>query len=509
MRVRVAIMAAAASLAMAGPVWAKTPSAEARAYRQAHEGAIVTQLVDLARVPSVAAQPAGLHEAANMLADQLKRRGFVTRLLQGGEGAPKVVFGQLDTPGAKRTVTFYAHYDGQPVTPSQWASDPFVPVMRSGPLSTKPVDVDWKTAKAPLDPEWRLFGRGVSDDKASIVAFLAAFDALKAAGRKPSVNIRIFWEGEEEAGSPHLEALLKANAPLLASDLWLIGDGPVHQSRGRTVYFGARGMIGFDAMIYGPVRPVHDGHYGNWVPNPAALAASLIAEMRGEDGAIRIPGIAEKVRPLTEGERAAVAALPPVEAGLRKELEIGRSEASDGLTASTLRPALNIRGIRSGQVGAAANNAIPVDAEISIDFRLVPDLTPADVQRSTEDFLTAKGWTIVREAPDAAMRQAHPKIIKIEWEPGYPGLRTDMNLPVSRAVLKAVERSSGKPALSLPMMGGSVPIYLFEDVLKAPVIGLPIVNHDNSQHAPNENLRLQNLWDGIETYAALMADLDW
>ncbi|SNS75743.1 Acetylornithine deacetylase/Succinyl-diaminopimelate desuccinylase [Sphingomonas laterariae] len=505
-RVAVAVLAGL-SVAIGGTAAAQ--QSDVGAYRRAHEREILGRLVDLARIPSVAAQPAELDRTADWLVGELRARGFSSRLLAAGANAPKVVFGQLDTPGAKRTVVFYAHYDGQPVTASEWASDPFVPVMRSGPLSAGAGEVDWRQAKVALDPEWRLFGRGVSDDKASIIAFLAAFDALKAAGRKPAVNIKLFWEGEEEAGSPHLAQILKDNAGLLAADLWLIGDGPAHQSRGRTIYFGARGTLGLNATIYGPARPVHDGHYGNWVPNPAARAAGLIAQMRGEDGTILIPGFADRVRPLTRDEKAAIAALPAVEPGLLRELAIGAGEGAEGLTASTMRPALNLRGIRSGRVGAAANNAIPVDAEISIDFRLVPDQTPDEVRRQVEAFVAGKGWTIVRDEPDAAMRAAHPRLIRLDWEAGYPALRTDMGLPVSRAVLAAAGRVDGYPALALPMMGGSVPIYLFQDVLKATVIGLPIVNHDNSQHAPNENLRLQNLWDGIETYAALMTELSW
>ncbi|HEX4095737.1 MAG TPA: M20/M25/M40 family metallo-hydrolase, partial [Caulobacteraceae bacterium] len=185
------------------------------------------------------------------------------------------------------------------------------------------------------------------------------------------------------------------------------------------------------------------------------------------------------------------------------------SEGEDGLTASTLRPAINIRGIRSGQVGAQANNAIPTDAEISIDFRLVPDQIPDGVRRSVEAFLAAKGWTVVSAPPDLAARLAHPRLIQLQWEAGYPALRTDMDLPVSRAVIASASRAAGEPVVVLPMMGGSVPIYLFHQALMTPVIGLPIVNHDDSQHAPNENLRLQNLWEGIETYAGLMGDLDW
>jgi acetylornithine deacetylase/succinyl-diaminopimelate desuccinylase-like protein len=492
---------------------AQTGAAELRqqveGYRLTHESGIIGQLDELTRIRSVAAFPAGISDAADRLEALLKERGFNARQLSTGSGAPALVFGELASPGARRTVVFYAHYDGQPVVPSQWSSDAFVPVMRSGPLDSGAQDIDWKNAKAPFDPQWRFFGRAASDDKASIVAFLAAFDALKAAGHKPSVNLKVVWEGEEEAGSPHLAEILRAHQPLFAADLWLIGDGPVHQSRRQMLYFGARGTLSLEATVYGPIRALHDGHYGNWVPNPAAMASTLIAELRDDEGRILIPGFADDVRRLTAAEKAAISLLPPVEDALRQEFGIDRSEGREGLTASLMRPALNIRGIRSGQVGATAANAIPVDAVISIDFRLVPDQTPQTVHRKLESFLKSKGWTLVADEPDLATRLAHPRIVRLEWGSGYPALRSDISTPIARAVIATANRAAQHPVAVLPMMGASVPIYLFENLFNVPVIGLPIGNHDNNQHAANENLRLQNLWDGIQTYAAMMGELDW
>ena len=370
-------------------------------------------------------------------------------------------------------------------------------------------DLDWKAAKPPFNPEWRLFGRATADDKSAIIAFLTAFDALKALHRKPSVNIKVVWEGEEEASSAHLDGILKDHADELRADVWLIGDGPVHQSRTPTIYFGARGSVGLDATIYGPLRALHDGHYGNWVPNPAAMAAELITQMRDGEGRIIIPNFADDVRPLSAAEREAIARLPNVEGGLKKEFGIARTEGGEGLTASTMRPSINIRGIRSGQVGAEANNAIPVDAVLSVDFRLVPGQTTRRVQEKVEAFLKARGWIVVRETPDMATRLANPRIIKLTWGGGYPALRSDMTSPAAKGAIAAAEKAAGGPIAILPMMGGSVPINLFDELFHVPIIGLPLGNHDNNQHAANENLRLRNLWDGINLYAAMMAQLNW
>lgn len=476
-------------------------------WRAANETAIVDQLDRLVRIPSVAADAKGLAVTAAVLAELLKARGFDTQMLSA-EGSPDVVFGRLDTPGARRTVVFYAHYDGQPVRADQWTSDPFVPVMRDVKASPA-ADVDWRLGLTAIDPEWRLFGRAVADDKATIVAFLAAFDALKASGRKPSVNLRVFWEGEEEAGSPHLARILAANADLLKADLWLIGDGPLHQSRTPSLYFGARGVVGLNATVYGPLRPLHDGHYGNWVPNPAAMAARLIADMRDDDGTILIPRFNDTARLPGAMDQAALAALPKVEDDLIAAFGIGRSEGTEGLATSIMRPALNVRGLAAGAVGMGANSAIPAEASFSIDFRLVPDQTIDGVKASVEAFLSEKGWSVVRETPDLATRLERPRLIRLEWESGYPGFRTDIGLPVSKAVIAAAGKAAGRPVAVLPMMGGSVPLHIFDSALRTPLIGLPIANHDNSQHAPNENLRLQNLWDGIELYAAMIGGLDW
>jgi len=478
-------------------------------YRLAHEPQIVALLDELTRFRSVAADPTGLAASADRLQGLLNARGFETRQLSAATGAAPLVFGYLKSPGARRTVVFYAHYDGQPVTPAQWQSDPFIPVMRSGPPNSGEHDIDWKAARPPFDPQWRLFGRAASDDKASIVAFLAAFDALKASGRKASVNIKVAWEGEEEAGSPHLAQTLRDNQALLASDLWLIGDGPVHQSRRQMIYFGARGTTGLTMTIYGPVKALHDGHYGNWVPNPAAMATTLIAQMRDDEGRILIPGFADQVRPPTPVELEAIRNLPPIGEQLKQEFGIDRTEGNEDLPSSLMRPALNIRGLRSGQVGEAAANAIPIDAVVSIDFRLVPDQTPQSVRAAIETFLQDKGWTIVANEPDLATRLAHGRIVRLEWAPGYPALRSDMSTPAARAVIVTAGKAARGAIAVLPMMGASVPIYLFADIFKVPVIGLPIVNHDNNQHAANENQRLQNLWDGIEIYAAMLAGLSW
>src|SRR6185295_17363120 len=186
---------------------------------------------------------------------------------------------------------------------------------------------------------------------------------------------------------------------------------------------------------------------------------------------------------------------------------LGRTEGGARLQDRLMAPALNLRGLRAAEVGEAAANAIPTEAQASIDFRLVPDQTPQRVRERVEAFLRSHGWFLADKAPDRETRRAHPRIARLSWSLDYPAARTDMSLPASRAVASVVESTVGGPVVQVPMLGGSVPMYLFTESVKSPVIGVPIVNHDNNQHGINENLRLQNLWDGIEVYAALMAEL--
>ena len=477
-------------------------------YRSAHEKEILTQFIALLSMPDVATNIPDIETNAAFIEHALTERGFSTRLLSAGPGTPPAVYGELRVPHARRTVVFYAHYDGQPVAQREWRSAPFKPVMREGARASDSTDVDWQNAPR-IDPQWRIYARAASDDKLPIQAMLSALDALKAAGRHPSVNVKVFYEGEEEQGSPHLAAILSANRELLRGDVFVLSDGPRHPSGGMEVFFGARGVSALELTVYGPLRPLHSGHYGNWAPNPAVMLSHLITSLRDEDGHILIPGFYDDVRALTAEEKAALAALPDVETGLRQELALGRTEGHERLYDSTSRPALNVRGLRYADVGEAAANAISPEARASIDFRLVPDQTPQHVRERTEAFLRASGWTVVENEPDAATRAAHPKVVRAQWTLDYPAYRADMNAPAARAVTAAIGRATAAPVLRLPMLGGSVPMVTFADILGMPIIGVPLANYDNNQHAANENLRLENLWEGIDIYAGLLTDLSW
>jgi len=495
------LSARAASHAGGNAKRAQAVAGEARVWRERHEREILAEFASLLALPNVASDSAGIERNAAKIRAMLERRGVAVRLLRL-PGAPPIVVGDVAAPRRGRTIGFYAHYDGQPADTASWNGLPWTPVLRDPQGREAALE-----GGGPIDPESRLYARSSGDDKAPIVAMLAALDALRASQRKPAFGLRFVFEGEEEAGSPHLGAYLERYPEALRPDAWILCDGPVHQSGRPELAFGARGITTLELTVYGPVRGLHDGHYGNWAPNPAVRLASLITSMRDDDGAILIRGFEADVRPPTPADVAALKEIPDVEGTLRSEFQIGGTEGGGvRLDALLMRPALNVRGIQSGRVGARATNSIPTEATASLDFRLVPDQTPESVRVLVERHIGGLGYTIVRSAPDSATRMAHADLVRIEWGPGYPPARTALDVPLSREVTGLLA-AIGRDPVRLPTLGGSIPMYLFQQPRGTPVIVLPIANHDDNQHAPNENLRIRNLWDGIEVFATLFAEM--
>jgi len=476
----------------------------ARNWREAHERAILAEFLELLAIPNLARDETAIRKNAAAVAALMEKRGVRTRLLEV-PGAPPVVFGEITTPGAARTVIFYAHYDGQPLDPKEWATPPWQPVVRNRPLD-QGGDVVALPASGPVDPEWRIYARSASDDKAPIEAIAAALDGLKAARIPLQSNIKFVFEGEEEAGSPHLGEIIAKNKGLLASDVWLICDGPVHQSRRQQIVFGARGITSLTITVYGASHELHSGHYGNWAPNPAMMLARLLASMKDDDGRVTIAGFYDGIEPLSETEKRAVAEAPDVDRDLMRELSLGRTEGGGKKLVELLNvPSLNVRGMSSARTGAQASNVIPATATATIDIRLVKGIHPDVAARHVLDHIRQQGYFVVEGEPDAQTRMTHAKVARVTVERGgYDASRTSMDLPISQLVLRTADSARG-PVVKLPTMGGSVPLYMIEETLHAPTITVPIANHDNNQHSFNENLRIHNLWDGIELMAALLA----
>lgn len=480
-----------------------------RSYRAAHEKEIFTEFISFLSIPNIAADTVNLQKNAVFIMDMMRRQGIqqVQLLSPLTPGAASSVYGEVRVPGAKQTLIFYAHYDGQPVNPAQWAKGltPFQPQIINGVVGQGGTFIDVPPGNV-YDPEWRIYARGASDDKAGVAAILYAYDAIIKSGLKPTYNIKFFFEGEEEAGSPHLNEILEKYNSLLQSDLWIICDGPVHQTGKKQVVFGVRGDAHLDLTVYASKRPLHSGHYGNWAPNPAMMLVKLLASMKDDNGRVTIKGFYGDVIPLTTAEKKALDETPPVDEQMKKELGITMTEnKGKSLGEAINQPSLNINGMQSGNVGKLASNQIPTTATAVLDLRLVPGNDWQRQQQKVTDHIRSQGYYVTDHEPTDEERSKYNKIIKvIPGKDGYNAQRTSIDLPIVKHVINAVKSTTNGQLVLTPTMGGSLPLFLFEKHLKAKTITVPIANHDNNQHAENENIRLQNLWNGIETMAALM-----
>lgn len=483
-------------------------STHIRQHRQANEHRLLTEYFQLLSIPNVASDTPNIRKNADYLVAEMQKRGLKPRMLEAADKkVPPVVYGEWMTPGAAKTVIFYAHYDGQPTDPADWTgSKPWEPVLRTDALEKGGKTIPFPKAGEKIDPEWRIYARSASDDKAGVFAILTAFDALIAKGIKPTVNIKFFFEGEEEAGSPNLKEILTKYKDLLKADAFIVCDGPVHQSGRKQVVFGVRGDVNVDLTVYGAKRPLHSGHYGNWSPNPAMTLARLLASMKDDRGNITIDGWADDVDPLGEAELKAIADAPHYDEQLKRELGIAFTEGGGkSLLERINQPSLNINGFKSGDVGEQARNVIPATATTVLDLRLVKGNDHVRQVAKLRKHIESQGFYVIGRDPTDEERQKHPLIAKFIHVPGsYNAQRTPMDLPVSIAVVNAVQATISDPVIRMPSLGGSLPLSIISETLGVPTITVPIANHDNNQHAENENIRIQNLWDGIETFASLM-----
>jgi acetylornithine deacetylase/succinyl-diaminopimelate desuccinylase-like protein len=462
-------------------------TAPARAYVAAHQQEILKEFQDFLALPNLASDLPNIQKNADALLKMTERRGLKTRLLTM-ENVPPVVLAEAPSDPSRRTVIFYAHYDGQPVQRDQWKQDPWQPTLVKG-------------------SDERIYARSASDDKAAVVGLLAAYDALKASRAEPSVNIKFFFEGEEEAGSPHLGQILKRYADQLNADLWVICDGPIYQNGQPLLVFGSRGVVTAQITTFGPNRPLHSGHYGNWAPNPIVELAHLISRLRTTEGEILIPHFSDSVRPLTAGEKKALENLPNLDPQLKQEFQLGRTEGTRPVAEEIMKPSFNLDRIEGGGYGPNPANAVPSTATAYIDIRMVPNQTPEIVRGQMEKYLIDMGYFLVHQPPTPEERRSHARVVQITWSSGYPPQRTDIDAPVSRAFVQAVRAAAGTSLVVMPTLGGSTPAFMFEQQFKKPVIGLPIANFDNNQHAANENIRIDYLFNGIASYTAVFTNL--
>jgi len=492
----------AAAVVLGGVALSAAPSPaviKVREWRATHERQIVLELMQLVALPNIASNKADIIKNADVLTGMFEKRGFAVARVQT-PGSP-VLIARRDAVNAVGTLTFYMHYDGQPTEARDWTiGQPFAPVAM---LGKAPFDLT--TTSAALNPDLRIYGRAVADDKGPIIALLAAMDGLTETRALIPWSLRIVLDGEEEAGSPNFTAAMTANAAAVRSDLAVVVDSPRHPSGLPTVFYGSRGVTGAEITIYGATGDLHSGNYGNFVIDPAMALTKLIASMKDEAGNVVIKGFYDGVVPLTASERRAIDEIPNVDQQLLEQFGLARSEHPDSrIELQHNRPTLTVAGLQSGTVGPNSRNAVAATATGRVEMRLVNGLNEKTQHERLVAHVRDQGYFIVTGPPDAATRRLQPKIARItQGSGGFPIGKGNMDDPATVMAANAI-RALDQRLVQMPTIGGSLPFSTFNDSLAMPTIGLAVVNFDNNQHAVNENLRVGHLWEAIDIFAALI-----
>jgi acetylornithine deacetylase/succinyl-diaminopimelate desuccinylase-like protein len=435
----------------------------------------LSELFDFLRIPSISSVPEHKHDmerCSEWLVNHLKGIGFDDTRVIPTAGHP-IVFGQWLGAGEKsKTVLIYGHYDVQPVDPLDlWTTKPFEPEIRNG----------------------FIFARGSCDDKGQTFANIKSVEAyLKTSGKLP-VNIKFLIEGEEEAGTSHLDEFIENNAELLKCDAVLVSDTEFFAPGVPSLCYGLRGISFVELTVTGPNRDVHSGSYGGAIENPITVLAWMISQLKDKYGRITIPGFYDDVLELTEEERNEFRKLPFSEHEYCKDLEIGGVNGEYGFTTLErcwARPALDINGIYGGYTGEGSKTIIPSKATAKISMRLVPNQHAEDITNKICDFLE-------KIAPPTV------KIEIIRSQGGNPVL-VPTNGPAVKSALSAIRQGFDREPV-LMREGGSIPIVgLFKNVLNAPTVLLGYGLPSDNIHSPNENFSVSQFIGGIKTTAIFL-----
>ncbi len=463
----------------------------------------IDELRDFVSIPNDALDHANINRNLTWLTTKFNERGFNSTILPT-EGE-SLFFAALPMEDSKPTILFYMHFDGQSVDPSKWDQpDPYKTVLKS-----KEGDV-WKTQ--PFDSlindinyDWRLFGRSTSDDKGPIIMFLNAIDLLKKNNVAMPFNIKVILDGEEEKSSAPLPGAVKKYRELLMADFLVINDGPVHVSERPTIVYGCRGITTLTLTTYGPIHPQHSGHYGNYAPNPGFDLARVLTSMKDPDGKVLINGYYDGIK-MDEATINILKSVPDNSSEINANLGIKTPEKAGSFYQESLQyPSLNIRGLGSAWIGEKARTIVPESATAEIDMRLVPETDGTRLKNLVKKHIEKQGFFIVDTVPTKEQRMAHDKIITIKEGTVTDAFRTDLTNNYGGFLVNTLKTTFGEDVVQIRIMGGTVPIAPFINELKIPAFIVPLVNPDNNQHSPNENLKIGQIAYGIKAFYAILS----
>lgn len=461
------------------------------------------ELIEFLKIPNDATKPENIKDNITWLDAAFKKRGFETKVLPTNR--TPLFFAEMKAKGALSTLLFYMHFDGQAVDPSKWdQKNPYLAVVKIRK------DSHWEKIGNAItegfDPESRIFGRSASDDKGPIVMLLNAIDLINENNMQLGHNIKIILDGEEEKGSRHLEDAVLKYKDLLTADHMIINDGPMHLSGKPTVIFGCRGNTGINLTVYGPRSHQHSGHYGNYAPNPVFRLSRLLASMKDDDGRVIIPGYYQGIV-FDDETKKILADVPDNPEQIHDIIGIAAPEkVGNNYQESLQYPSLNVRGMAAAWIGPETRTIVPAEATASIDVRLVPETPPDRLIGLIKSHIQDQGYYVIDRDPTEKERRQYPKIAKFILGGTNLPFRTDIQSPTGKMISTAINSGLGVDPIKIRTMGGTVPIAKFINALKIPAVIVPLVNADNNQHSPNENLRVGNITNGIATFISIIAN---
>jgi acetylornithine deacetylase/succinyl-diaminopimelate desuccinylase-like protein len=462
-------------------------------------------LYALLSIPNDAHYPKDIEKNIKWCENAFTKRGFTTSRLE----TPTVplLLAERKAKKATKTVLIYLQIDGQPVDTSKWFQEsPWTPTLKEKNSNGEWRAINYERLYENYNPDWRVFARSTSDAKGPAVAFLGSLDAMIEAKAEPNYNIKVIMDFEEELGSPRLPEAVTKYKKELASDMFIIFDGPRHVSNEPTLSFGARGISDITITTYGPRQPVHSGNYGNYTPNPAMRLSQLLASMKDEDGRVIIPGYYDGTM-LTDAEKETLKLVPDNEEEINKFLGIAEPDKiGDNFQESLQYPTLNIRGLDALYVGKNSRTLIPAQATAEIDIRLVPTSDPDRLIGLVKKHIEDQGYHLTKGEPSEEERQKYPRLASFTSSTSYLAFQTPFDSEVGLWLNRAMTRAFGKEPIKIRTAGGSIPISPFVITLGIPAVAVPTVNADNNQHAPNENIRVGNYVEAVKAFYYILTE---
>jgi acetylornithine deacetylase/succinyl-diaminopimelate desuccinylase-like protein len=465
--------------------------------------ATIEELRDFISIPNDAINGEDILKNIEWLDQKFKARGFKTTILQT-DGQP-LFFAELPKVEHAKTILFYMHVDGQAVDPSKWNQEnPYKSVLKAKDTNGWKT-LDWSLLDSNIDENWRIFGRSASDDKGPIVMFLNAIDLLKENNKTIPFNVKIILDTEEEKSSKPLPKAVKKYRELLLADYLIINDGPLHVSGNPTLVFGCRGITTINLTTYGPLKPQHSGHYGNYAPNPGFILSKVLSTFKDDSGRVAIKGYYDGI--VMDAKTTKILKnVPDNTTQILKNLALKTPEKVGSFYQEALQyPSLNIRGLSSGWVGKKARTIVPATATAAIDIRLVPESDGNRLKNLIKQHIKKQGFYITDKVPTLAERMHYDKILRFDSGSITNPFRTDMNLPFAIWLEDIMASYSNASIVKIRIMGGTVPISPFINELNIPAIIIPMVNPDNNQHSPNENLKIKNITYGLQTFYTILS----